>query len=128
MKLAFGGAFKQLRIHVPSIARGHVGLFQDLANALEGDGERLEVFGLADGLQRNQTLLGIHQVIGPRTKNGADFVVAEAFPFAKNKLGAVENEVQDLRLLVRRYAALGLVSEERLCGSANRERERERQF
>src|SRR5256885_13503062 len=97
MQPAFRGILEQLWIHMQRIARRHVGFFQNLANALEGSSERLEVLGLANGLQSNQTFLHVHQVVGSGTENGADFVVAEAFPFTEDEFGAVQNERSEER-------------------------------
>src|SRR5204863_6842271 len=89
---------------------------------------RLAVLSLAHGLQRRQALLGDHELVGARTKYGTDFLVSQTIPFSQDELGAVENDVQNLGLLVRGYAALGPVREKRFCGGANGQRERDRQL
>src|SRR5438094_9724149 len=86
MQPAFRGILEQLWIHMQRIARRHVGFFPNLANALEGNSERLEVLGLANGLQSNQTFLHVHQVVGSGTENGADFVVAKPSRSRKTNL------------------------------------------
>src|SRR2546423_15236783 len=72
--------------------------------------------------------MGVHQIVGADTKYGTDFFVSETIPFSKDELGAVENEVENLGLLVRGHAALRLVREKRFCGGADGQPERDGQL
>src|SRR6267378_7119543 len=114
MELAFCSMLEELRIHMQRIAMRHIGLFQNFANALEGDCERFEVLGPANSSQRDQAPLRVHQIIGAGAKNGANLVVTETFSFTEDIFGTVENEVKDLRFLVRCDTTLGLVRQQRL--------------
>ncbi len=106
----------------------HIGLFQDLADALERHRQRLEIFRLANRAQRRQPLFGIQQVVGPGAKNRADFIVAVASAFAEDVARTVQNEVEDLRFLLRRYALLGRQGMEGFRRRADRRRQRYRQL
>ena len=78
---------------------------QNLANAFEGDGERLEIFRLTDGAKCVKTATRIHQVVGPRAENGIDLVVAETFLFAEHETRAVNQKIEDLLFLLGRDGA-----------------------
>src|SRR5882724_10095440 len=122
VKLALGGTLEQIWIHLVRFARSNVGLLKDFANALEGDSQRFEVLRLANGLQRHQAFLRVHQVVGAGTEYGTDFIVAKAVPLAEDEFGAVQDEVEDLSFLVGRDATLGFMSEQRFRRCTNCQR------
>ena len=72
---------------------------ENLADALEGDGERLEVLGLADGFQGFEAALRVDEIVDAAAEDGVDLVVGEAVLFAEDVLGAIENEIESLSFL-----------------------------
>src|SRR6266446_6019469 len=94
-------------------------LLKDFANALEGYRQRFEVLGLANGLQSHEAFVGVHQVVGASAKNGADLIVTKAFALAEDELGAVKDEIENLRFLVWGDSTLGFMSEEGFRGRSD---------
>ena len=64
MQIGFRTGFEQRRIH--RARRPEIRLPQNVLNALEARGERLEVFGRTNGADRLQAPLDIHQIVGRR--------------------------------------------------------------
>ena len=109
MQLALRRALKKLRVHSAISSGSDACLFQDLANALEGDSQWFKVLRLANRPEREESFLGIHEIIRPDPKDGGDFVVGKLFLFPEHEARAVQEEIHNFRFLVRRDSALRLV-------------------
>ena len=74
---------------------------QDILNAFEAGGQRLEIFRRTNGLHGEQPLFDVHQVVPAGGQNGVDFVVLEAANFFEVVADAVEHEFLKLRIFVQ---------------------------
>src|SRR5215467_2874867 len=125
---ALGFPFKDLRLDLLRFPGGDSSLLEDLANAFERNRQRFEVLRLANGSQGFEAFARIHQVVRAGTENGIHFVVTETFLLTEDELGALEQEVQNLPLLLGRDLPLRCMGKESLRGRGDRIRQGERKL
>ena len=90
---------KQIRAHRGQLPpRFRARLFENFPDALERDGQRLEVLGLANGPNRFHPANGIDQIIRACGERRVDLVVGEAAALLQNESRAVEKKLKDLLL------------------------------
>ena len=78
MQFSLGLFRKQVRAHRRHLPRRlRPGLLQDLADAFEGDGQGLKVFGLADGANGFHTPNGVDQVIRASRERRVDLIIGQ---------------------------------------------------
>src|SRR5262245_60921900 len=128
MQYSLRFSLEELRLHLLRFTSRNCRLFQNLADAFEGNCQRLEVLRLANGAQRVQAPACIHEIVGTRPEDGVHFVIAEAFLLAEDELCALLQEVKNLLLLLGRHLALWRIGMECLRGGGDGIRERERQL
>src|SRR5262249_47618219 len=120
MQLALRLALEQFRFDRAICPRSGTSLLQDFPDTLKRNGERLEISRFANGAERQQALLRVHQIVRAGAKHSGDFVVSELLSLAKHKLRTVQDELKHLGLLRWSHPALRLVSQKRLSGGAYR--------
>src|SRR5436190_1929681 len=125
VKIALGAGLEK-RLVQNSTAR-EFRLLQDIANALEAGGERLEIERLAQALYALESGFEVHQVAPARGRRGVDFVVGEAPDIAEIVFHAILQEVaKSVIVEVRREVEIELPFDDdlnhALRGAAQRER------
>src|SRR5713101_7917686 len=111
---------------MPLVRRG--GLLENLANALEGNRQGLEIARAANRAQRLDPALRVHEIVCAGAENRVDLVIGKLHLLPKDESRAVEEEFQDARFAARRYGEPRRRSGHRLEGCTHGRRERERQF
>ena len=80
---------------------GKLRLLQNILDALETRRQRLEIFRRPHGLNGDEPLFDIHQVVPAGSQHGIDFVIFEAANVFEVVADAVEEEIFELGIAVQ---------------------------
>src|SRR6266849_10882554 len=71
-------------------------LFQNLSDALEGDGQRFEILRFADRLDSLGPPHRVHEIVGSRSERRVDFIIGQAASLFQDEPRTLKNEVHHL--------------------------------
>ena len=101
---------------------------KNIADALEGYRQRLKVLRLANGLQRDEPFVRVHQIVDPGAENGVDLVVAELLRSRNTNLARSRRKSRTCVSCSGVTPRLRWIREQRFRCRANRQRQRDRQL